>query len=138
MERKICTLHIGLRSTLTVIHCQVFLHTTQRRTRIYPRFGLHKCTSCSLVEFSPEPFTTRRRLEEKKDASRFIVNTKPALDRILTENTSMQADNTTNERPIEAAEAEGSGNSYAAAAARNKKQQMESFVATPPICWTER
>ena len=52
----------------------------------------------------------------------------------------MQAKNTTNEHPIEAAEAEGSGNSYAVVAARNNKQQMENSVdakfPTPKIFWT--
>ena len=85
---------------------------------------------------------TSGRKKEKKEASCFIVNTKPVLECILTQNTSIQAKNTTNERPIEAAEAEGSGNSNAAAEAQNKKQQMENFVdaefPTPPICWTER
>ena len=92
---------------------------------------MHKCTSRSLVEFSPERVMTRKtsgRKKEKKEASRFIANTKPALECILTQNTSIQAKNTTNERPIEAAEAEGSGNSNAAAEARNNKQQMENFV----------
>ena len=82
---------------------------------------MHKCTSRSLVEFSPEPVMIRK-------TSRFIANTKPALERILTQNTSIQAKNTTNERPIEAVEEEGSGNSNAVAEARNNKQQMENFV----------
>ena len=106
---------------------------------------MHKCTSRSLVEFSPEQVMTRKtsgRKKEKKDASRFIANAKPALESILTQNTSIQAKNTTNERPIEAEEAEGSGNSNAAAEAQNNKQQVEYFVdaefPTPPICWTER
>ena len=89
---------------------------------------MHKCTSRSLVEFSPERVMTREEKKKKKEASRFIANTKPALECILTQNTSIQAKNTTNERPIEAAEAEGSGNSNAAAEARNNKQQMENFV----------
>ena len=79
----------------------------------------------------------RSRLEDvwKKKKSRFIVNTKPALERILTQNTSIQAKNTTNERPIQAEEAEGSGNSDAAAEARNNKQQVEYFVDAefPPL-----
>ena len=71
---------------------------------------------------------------------RLILSTKPALERILTQNASIQAKNTTNNHPIEAAEAEGLGNSNAVAEAQNNKQQMEYFVdaefPTPPICWT--
>ena len=92
-----------------------------------PQFGVHLCifrctnaTSRSLVEFCPERVMTRKtsgRKKKKKEASRFIANTKPALECILTQNTSIQAKNTTNERPIEAAEVEGSGNSNAVAEA---------------------
>ena len=67
--------------------------------------------------------------------SHFIADTKPALEHILTQNTSMKAKNTTNEHPIGAMEAEELGNSKAAAAARNNKQQMENLWTPnfPPL-----
>ena len=134
------------------VHLFIFRCTTQGKNPDLPpiwcafvHLQMHKCTSRSLVEFSPEPVMTRKtsgRKKKKKEASRFIINTKPASERILTQNTGMQAENPTNERQAKAAEAEGPGNSNAAVEARNNKQQMENFVdaefPTPPICWTER
>ena len=117
------------------VHLCIFRCTTQRRTRIYPRFGVHlcifRCTNAQVVHWL-NLVLNRSRLEDsgerKKEESRFIVNTNPALVRILTENTSMQAENPTNERQAKAAAAEGSGSSNAAAAARNNKQQKENVV----------
>ena len=57
--------------------------------------------------------------------SHFIANTKPALEHILTQNTSMQAKNTTNEHPIGAMEAEELGNSKAAAALKTTSSRWK-------------
>ena len=71
---------------------------------------MHKCTSRSLVEFSPEPVMTRKtgRKKKKKEASRFIANTNWSVHVLLLRIQAYRPRILPNERPIEAAEAEGS------------------------------